>query len=139
MKIFCLLFLIQISFLKADGTLVQSEEKNISSEKEKQIGKVGKLGKKMVWLGGFGFVTTILIEIDDDDSEVGYVDPMEDNNNLDSSTYSFLKIASLGISATGIVLYFIDGGSFDDLVKPPTIDFNQTIKTKYKLNYFFIN
>jgi len=128
MKIFCLLFLIQISFLKADGTLVQSEEKNISSEKEKQIGKVGKLGKKMVWLGGFGFVTTILIEIDDDDSEVGYVDPMEDNNNLDSSTYSFLKIASLGISATGLVLYFIDGGSFDDLVKPPTIDFNQTIK-----------
>ena len=129
MKIFCLLFLIQISFLKADGTLVQSEEKNISSEKEKQIGKVGKLGKKMVWLGGFGFVTTILIEIDDDDSEVGYVDPMEDNNNLDSSTYSFLKIASLGISAAGLVLYFIDGGSFDDLVKPPTIDFNQTIKT----------
>ena len=129
MKIFCLLFLIQISFLKADGTLVQSEEKNISSEEEKQIGKVGKLGKKMVWLGGFGFVTTILIEIDDDDSEVGYVDPMEDNNNLDSSTYSFLKIASLGISATGLVLYFIDGGSFDDLVKPPTIDFNQTIKT----------
>ena len=129
MKIFCLLFLIQISFLKADGTLVQSEEKNISSEKEKQIGKVGKLGKKMVWLGGFGFVTTILIEIDDDDSEVGYVDPMEDNNNLDSSTYSFLKIASLGISATGLVLYFIDGGSFDDLVKPPTIDFNQIIKT----------
>ena len=129
MKIFCLLFLIQISFLKADGSLVQSEEKNISSEKEKQIGKVGKLGKKMVWLGGFGFVTTILIEIDDDDSEVGYVDPMEDNNNLDSSTYSFLKIASLGISAAGLVLYFIDGGSFDDLVKPPTIDFNQTIKT----------
>ena len=129
MKIFCLLFLIQISFLKADGTLVQSEEKNISSEKEKQIGKVGKLGKKMVWRGGFGFVTTILIEIDDDDSEVGYVDPMEDNNNLDSSTYSFLKIASLGISATGLVLYFIDGGSFDDLVKPPTIDFNQIIKT----------
>ena len=128
MKIFCLLFLIQLSFLKADGTLVQSEEKNISSEEEKQIGKVGKLGKKMVWLGGFGFVTTILIEIDDDDSEVGYVDPMEDNNNLDSSTYSFLKIASLGISATGLVLYFIDGGSFDDLVKPPTIDFNQTIK-----------
>ena len=129
MKIFCLLFLIQISFLKADGTLLQSEEKNISSEKEKQIGKVGKLGKKMVWLGGFGFVTTILIEIDDDDSEVGYVDPMEDNNNLDSSTYSFLKIASLGISAAGLFLYFIDGGSFDDLVKPPTIDFNQTIKT----------
>ena len=128
MKIFCLLFLIQISFLKADVTLVQSEEKNISSKKEKQIGKVGKLGKKMVWLGGFGFVTTILIEIDDDDSEVGYVDPMEDNNNLDSSTYSFLKIASLGISAAGLVLYFIDGGSFDDLVKPPTIDFNQTIK-----------
>ena len=129
MKIFCLLFLIQISFLKADGSLVQSEEKNISSEKEKQIGKVGKLGKKMVWLGGFGFVTTILIEIDDDDSEVGYVDPMEDNNNLDSSTYSFLKIASLGISAAGLVLYFIDCGLFDDLVKPPTIDFNQTIKT----------
>lgn len=129
MKIFCLLFLIQLSFLKADGTLVQSEEKNISSEKEKQIGKIGKLGKKMVWLGGFGFVATILIEVDDDDSEVGYVDPMEDNNNLDSSTYSFFKIASLGISATGLVLYFIDGGSFDDLVKPPTIDFNQTIKT----------
>ena len=129
MKIFCLLFLIQLSFLKADGTLVQSEEKNISSEKEKQIGKIGKLGKKMVWLGGFGFVATILIEVDDDDSEVGYVDPMEDNNNLDSSTYSFFKIASLGISATGLVLYFIDGGSFDDLIKPPTIDFNQTIKT----------
>ncbi|MAP67859.1 MAG: hypothetical protein CMF80_09255 [Candidatus Marinimicrobia bacterium] len=129
MKIFCLLFLIQLSFLKADGTLVQSEEKNISSEKEKQIGKIGKLGKKMVWLGGFGFIATILIEVDDDDSEVGYVDPMEDNNNLDSSTYSFFKIASLGISATGLVLYFIDGGSFDDLVKPPTIDFNQTIKT----------
>lgn len=129
MKILCLLFLIQLSFLKADGTLVQSEEKNISSEKEKQIGKIGKLGKKMVWLGGFGFIATILIEVDDDDSEVGYVDPMEDNNNLDSSTYSFFKIASLGISATGLVLYFIDGGSFDDLVKPPTIDFNQTIKT----------
>ena len=129
MKIFCLLFLIQLSFLKADGTLVQSEEKNISSEKEKQIGKIGKLGKKMVWLGGFGFIATILIEVDDDDSEVGYVDPMEDNNNLDSSTYSFFKIASLGISATGLVLYFIDGGSFDDLIKPPTIDFNQTIKT----------
>ena len=127
MKIFCLLFLIQLSFLKADGTLVQSEEKNISSEKEKQIGKIGKLGKKMVWLGGFGFIATILIEVDDDDSEVGYVDPMEDNNNLDSSTYSFFKIASLGISATGLVLYFIDGGSFDDLVKPPAIDFNQTI------------
>ena len=46
----------------------------------------------MVWLGGFGFVATILIEVDDDDSEVGYVDPMEDNNNLDSSTYSFLKL-----------------------------------------------
>ena len=83
----------------------------------------------MVWLGSFSLVTTILIEMDDDDSDVGYVDPMEDNNNLDSSTYSFLKIASLGISATGLVLYFIDGGSFDDLVKPPTIDFNQIIKT----------
>ena len=124
MKIFCLLFLIQISFLKADGTLVQLEKKIISSEKKKQIGKIGKLGKKMVWLGSFSLVTTILIEMDDDDSDVGYVDPMEDNNNLDSSTYSFLKIASLGISVTGLVLYFIDGGSFDDLVKPPTIDFN---------------
>ena len=127
MKIFYLLFLIQISFLKADGTLVQSEEKIISSEKEKQIGKIGKLGKKMVWLGSFSLVSTILIEIDNDDSDVGYADPMEDNNNLDSSTYSFLKIVSLGLSATGLILYFIDGGSFDDLVKPPTIDFNQKI------------
>ena len=124
MKIFCLLFLIQTSFLKADGNLVQSEKKNISSVKENQIGKIGKLGKKMVWLGSFSLVTTILIDMDDDDSEVGYVDSMEDNNNLDSSTYSLLKIVSLGLSVTGLILYYIDGGSFDDLVKPPTIDLN---------------
>ena len=124
MKIFCLLFLIQLSFLKADGTLVQSEEKNISSEKEKQIGKIGKLGKKMVWLGGFGFIATILIEVDDDDSEVGYVDPMEDNNSLYSRIYSLIAVASLGTSATGLVLYFIDGGTFSDLIKPPPIDSN---------------
>ena len=34
MKIFCLLFLIQLSFLKADGTLVQSEEKIFHQKKK---------------------------------------------------------------------------------------------------------
>ena len=132
MKIFWSLFLILASFPKADETLVrivndkiQIENKIISSEKDKQIGKIAKLGKKMVWLGGFGLVTTILIEMDDNDSDVGYVDPMKDNESLDSNTYLFLKIASIGLSATGLVLYFIDGGSFGDLVEPPTIDFNK--------------
>ena len=121
-KIFCLLFLIQISFLKANETIAQIDKKNVISEKDKQIGKIGRLGKKMVWFGGFGFVATSLIEMDSDDSDVGYVDPMEDNNNLDSTTYSFFKIVSLGLSSAGLVLYFIDGGSFDDLVKPPIIE-----------------
>ena len=121
MKIFCLLFFISVSFLKADENSDQSNNKIDLSRKDKEIGKIGKLGKKMVWIGGLGLVATILIEMDDeDDSDVGYVDPMEDNNSLDSSTYSFLKIASLGLSATGFALYFIDGGSFEDLIKPPT-------------------
>ena len=129
MKTFWLLFLIDASFLKADQISVQFlndqiENKIISSEKDKQLGKIGKLGKKMIWLGGFGLVSTVLIEMDDDDSDVGYIDPMEDNNNVDSNTYSILKIASLGLSASGLVLYFFDGGSFDDLVKPPSINFH---------------
>ena len=130
MKIFWLLILINISsFLKADEISVQFlndqiENKIIPSERDEQLGTIGKLGKKMVWLGGFGLVSTVLIEMDDD-SDVGYIDPMENNNNVDSNTYSILKIVSLGISASGLVLYFFDGGSFDDLVKPPTIDFYQ--------------
>ena len=43
----------------------------------------------------------------------------------DSSLKEARFSTSLGISASGLVLYFFDGGSFDDLVKPPTIDFYQ--------------
>ena len=59
---------------------------------------------------------------DNDDSDGSYADPMKDNNSLYSRIYSFLAVASLGTSATGLVLYFIDGGTFSDLIKPPSIN-----------------
>ena len=125
MKTFCLLFIVCTSFLKADDTLSQSEDKIILSEKNKQVGTIGKVGKSMVWFGGFGLVTAITMEIEDnDDSHGSYADPMKDDNSLYSRIYSFLAVASLGTSATGLVLYFIDGGTFSDLIKPPSINSN---------------
>ena len=125
MKMFCLLLIVCTSYLEADDTLTQSEDKIVLSEKNKQVGKIGKFGKQMVWLGGFGFVTAIAMAIEDnDDSYVSYVDPMENDNSLYSRIYSLIAVASLGTSATGLVLYFIDGGTFGDLIKPPPIDSN---------------
>ena len=92
MKMFCLLFIVSTSFLDADDTMTQSEDKIVLSEKNKPVGKIGKFGKQMVWFGGFGFVTAIAMAIEDnDDSHVGYVDPMKDNNSLYSRIFKNSK------------------------------------------------